>query len=178
MNTPGVTANSSIIVSSGFSAGGARDGVDSDDGVLDGLGNDGDNWFSGSAVTGVTLTFDANILGALPTHAGLVWTDGVNDIVFEAFDALASSLGVLNGTHAGSGFAGSTAEDRFYGAIDAGGISSISIRGTGFGGLEFDHLQYGKTDVSVSAVPIPAGVPLLVTGLLGLGMFRRKARKS
>ena len=53
-----------------------HDSVDPDDGAFDGSGLLGDDYFSRSGSTGIVFTFSAAVLGALPTHAGLVWTDG------------------------------------------------------------------------------------------------------
>ena len=63
------------------------DSVDADDGVIDGSGLDGRSWFASSGLTGITISFDEAILGKLPTQAGLVWTDGLGEITFRAFDA-------------------------------------------------------------------------------------------
>ena len=82
LNTPGVTA----------SAGGPTwplypreyvDSVDADDGVIDGVGHSataGNSWFSPDGAAGITFTFDAGVLGSLPTVAGIVWTDGLDPI--------------------------------------------------------------------------------------------------
>lgn len=179
---PGVTPSAGTVILPS----GVTDSVDADDGVIDGFGRNGHSFFSDGA-TGIRFTFNASTLGGnLPTHAGIVWTDGTNSIRFEAFDALNNSLGVLIGNHADGNFTGETGEDRFYGIINPGGISSILIQsgvapGNGGGGIEVDHLQYGF---------VPAGVPEPTTYLLcGLGMVgaglagwrhrsRRKTKKK
>jgi hypothetical protein len=149
-----------------------HDSVDGDDGSIDGSGLDGDSFFSASGVTGIRFTFSAATLGSLPTHAGIVWTDGGGTIGFEAFGPGGTSLGTLSGTHADGSVSGTTAEDRFYGWTDAGGISAILIKNSS-GGIEVDHLQYGIQGV---AVPVPpaawAGIGLL--GLLAAGRLRRR----
>lgn len=127
----------------------AHDSVDEDDGTIDGSGLDGDSWFFSTGSAGVTWTFLDSVLTALPTHAGIVWTDGSGNIEFEAFDANGGSLGLLQGTHACCGTAGTTDDDRFYGAIDMGGISAIRVSNA-TGGIELDHLQYGN----MSAEPV------------------------
>lgn len=140
-NTPGVSA------STGYMVGPCAicDSADSDDGVIDGNGCGRDWWAPGPS--GVTFTFDAAVLGHLPTHVGLVWTDGYSNIHFEAFDADGHSLGTRDGSHSGTGWdcAGSANEDRFYGVADPAGIKSVFIQcGMGVGGgIEVDHLQYG-----------------------------------
>ncbi len=138
LQVPGVTTSAGAVVGPG----GLTDSVDCDDGAVDGSGTNGRSFFSGAGSVGIRFTFNAAVLGALPTHAGIVWTDGVNFIHFEAFDALGASLGTVVGNHADGSFGGTTAEDRFYGVIHPGGISAIFISNDG-GGIEVDHLQYG-----------------------------------
>ena len=135
---PGVSASAGAV----YGPGGITDSVDCDDGSVDGSGTNGHSFFSFAGTPGIRFTFNAQVLGALPTHAGVVWTDGGNPIRFEAFDALGVSLGVIMGNHADGTFVGTTAEDRFYGFIHAAGISSILI--SDGGGIEVDHLQYGR----------------------------------
>ena len=172
-NVPGVTASAGGVVSVVFGPS-IHDSVDGDDGVIDGSGLNGDDFFSGGGSTGITFTFNAAALGGLPTHAGLVWTDGTNPIFFEAFDGLGHSLGTLTGNHANNSFSGETDEDRFYGAINAGGIGSIFIRNGG-GGIEIDHLQYGLQAATV-VTPEPAALSLVATGLLALAAVPRRRR--
>jgi hypothetical protein len=70
----------------------------------------------------------------------MVWTDGEGVISFEAFDQNGVSMGIFGPfDHADGSVAGTTAEDRFYGAINAGGISAIRLTNTA-GGIEVDHL--------------------------------------
>ncbi|MBS1705035.1 MAG: PEP-CTERM sorting domain-containing protein [Armatimonadetes bacterium] len=145
---------------------GNADSVDGDDGNIDGFGTAGHSWFSSAGTPGVTWTFDANVLGALPTHVGIVWTDGSGTITFQAWDENGVSLGVVNGNHAGAGNNGDTAEDRFYGIIHSGGISKINLRNSS-GGIELDHLQYG-------AVPEPATMAALGLGMAALARRKRK----
>ena len=122
----------------------AHDSVDEDDGLIDGSGSEGETWFVTSAPNGVTWTFDdAELGGSLPTYAGLVWTDGEGSIAFEAFDADGNSMGVVTGDHANSTFGGEALDDRFYGAVNFGGISAIRIT-TSTRSMEIDHLQWGR----------------------------------
>lgn len=138
LNTPGVSASAGAPTGPG----GLSDSVDCDDGFIDGSGTNGRDFFFGSGSVGITFTFNPQALGGYPTHAGIVWTDGVGTITFEAFDAQGASLGSLSGTHADGSVTGTTAEDRFYGVVHAAGISAIRIRNAS-GGIEVDHLQYG-----------------------------------
>lgn len=171
-NTPGVIQNGGSITGPG----GITDSVDADDGVIDGSGVNGKSLFANGS-TGVIFTFSSVVLGMLPTHAGIVWTDGAvhNQVTFEAWDAANVSLGTLVGNNIGDGnFNSDTAEDRFFGVVNANGISRIAIWNSqmsgGGSGIEVDHLQYG------SAVPVPAAAWLLGSGLLGLvGVARRNS---
>jgi hypothetical protein len=139
LNVPGVTASAGAPTGPG----GFTDSVDGDDGAIDGSGTSGHSFFSSPGSDGVTFTFSTNALGALPTFAGIVWTDGAGDTSFEAFDQNGTSLGT-NGpvTIADGSIVGETAEDRFFGVVSAAGISAIKISNTS-GGIEIDHLQYG-----------------------------------
>jgi len=155
----------------------AVDSVDLDDGVLDGSGLAGESWWA-LGEPGTTWSFDAGALGALPTHVGIVWTDGLNPITFEAFDAFGASLGIVVGDHAAPSpnFFGETDEDRFYGVIDAGGISAITLKNGGGGGIEMDHLQYGN--MNLNPIPVPAAFWLFGTALIGLAGFSRRRKTS
>lgn len=100
-------------------------------------------WGAGS----LRLTFDASVLGGLPTHVGMVWTDGGGKVTFEAFDAQGLSLYKF-GPYSEPGFPDDTvnsspSEDRFFGAFAPSGIGSVLISNSA-GGIEIDHLQYGK----------------------------------
>lgn len=167
INTPGATLTQGIVTSSSFGLSSIVDSVDEDDGSINGTngfnGAFGDSLFGGV----IEVTFDVNVLGNLPTHAGIVWTDGGTTVTFEAFDANGTSLGTLTGSHSDGGVNGGTAEDRFYGVEHQGGISRILISS---GSTEADHLQYGY-----APVPEPATMTLL--GLGAIAALRRK-RKS
>ena len=173
-NVPGVTANVGFVTTLGFS-GNIIDSVDNDDGSINGTcsktGNC-DSYFSSNGPGGIRFTFNSGALGGLPTHVGLVWTDGVNNQVFEAFDSLGNSLGTIFGSSADGDFFAGTGEDRFYGVFDAGGISAI-LMSSGGGGIEIDHLQYGLAGI-VSQVPEPLTLSLFGIGVVGAAFARRR----
>jgi uncharacterized repeat protein (TIGR01451 family) len=152
--TPGVTASAG----SAIGPGGLTDSVDADDGTIDGSGTNGHSFFSGGGSTGITFTFDATVLGSLPTQVGIVWTDGAGTTLFEAFGPGGVPLGQIGPVAIADGsFVGETAEDRFFAVTNPGGISAIRISNTS-GGIEVDHLQYGV----FGAAP-PASADLAVT---------------
>ncbi len=179
LNTPGVSANAGDVTSDfGFSGT-----------IIDSVLGDGpcpsasapnpcDSYF-GSGPTGFVFTFDAGVLGSLPNIAGIVWTDGTNNITFEAFDENGASLGTVTGSHADGTFQGTTVDDRFYGVTNEGGISAIKIF-SGGGGIEVDHLQYGlRGEIEPpTGVPAPAALLLLGAGLMATGAvgFARRKR--
>lgn len=165
LNTPGVSASTGNVIGPN----GLTDSVDGDDGNIDGDGRQGRSFFTAGGVNGITFTFSSGTYGSLPTHAGLVWTDGIGNGTtrFEAFDGSGASLGVITGNHADGGVSGTTAEDRFYGWIHSGGIGSIKMTHGPSGGLEIDHLQYG-------AVPEPATMSVMGLGLAALAARRRR----
>jgi hypothetical protein len=171
LNTPGVS-----LLTPGWTIlgpGPLTDSVDGDDGAIDGSGAGGRSLFTNLATTSFTFEFDAATLGALPTAAGVVWTDvgavrsgtvGVGAVRFEAFDAALNSLGAVGPFTLGDGaFDGATAEDRFFGVTYGGGIRRIVVSTTNSVDWEVDHLQYGRA--ATSAVPEPATLALLATGL-------------
>ena len=152
VDAPGVTVSAGAVV---VKPGEGTDSVDADDGVIDGSGRGGSSLFASYFFVvdpfeprppGILFRFDKETLGALPTRAGVVWTDGRGRTEFEAFDADGQSLGVRTADLADDSSSGTTDEDRFFGVFYAGGISAIHVRDTGFGLLrgriEIDHLQY------------------------------------
>ncbi|RYZ04657.1 MAG: hypothetical protein EOO73_22785 [Myxococcales bacterium] len=142
IDLPGLTSSTEAFSSSVGAA--LIDSVDCDDGVLDGKCTGCDSLF---ATTGsLELTFDAEVLGGLPTHVGMVWTDGAYDatVTFTGYDA--SDAVVYSETAQGIGDSsnyGETAEDRFFGIVSSGGVKRVTISNPG-GGIEIDHLQYGR----------------------------------
>jgi hypothetical protein len=158
--------------------------VDADDGVIDGNGATGRSMIgsplliSGNVfVSDIRFYFDEETLGYLPTHVGLVCTDGFDQLRFEAYGRNAEWLGTLTLNGFGDGvFDGGTAEDRFFGVIDLRGISEIRLTeanlGSGSGGApQIDHLQYG------TLVPEPPGFLLALCGA-GLGITMARLLRS
>ena len=174
LNTPGAIGNG---IST--SPGGSTDSVDADDGATDGSGQAGRSYYSNFATSSFEFSFSAAILGALPTHACIVWTDvgqvslgtlGFGGVTFEAFDENGDSLGVIGPNTLGDGaVTGATTEDRFYGATNATGISRIVISMNNSTDWEVDHLQYGLT---ADAVPEPSTIVLCSLSLLALAARR------
>jgi len=178
LNVPGVTASAgNTSLNSGFS-GSIVDSVDKDDGVIDGVcikaGATCESWFSGNGAAGVMWTFNAGMLGSLPTAAGIVWTDGggFSTVTFQAYDQNNVLLGTLHTTADGSNN-GETPEDRFFGLTNAGGISKIFLFNDS-GGIEMNHIQYGGA--AVAGVPEPASAFLIGAGLIGLALLRHRRR--
>ncbi|HYG22806.1 MAG TPA: hypothetical protein VEH04_08495 [Verrucomicrobiae bacterium] len=131
--------------------------------IVSGVGADssdpgGRSYYSAGQTT-LTITFNRQALGGrLPTHAGIVWTDvgqgsgvfGNGNVTFTALDANGASLGTHSGFGLGDFQTGaSQGEDRFFGIVNSGGISSITISMPGSGDWEVDHLQYGHVDTNV-----------------------------
>ena len=175
LTTPGVTPSAGSVI--GPSS--ITDSVDADDGAIDGSGTAGHSFFSGDGATGITFTFDAGVLGSLPTQVGIVWTDGAGTTTFEAFGPGGASLGQIGPVSIADGsISGTTAEDRFFGVTNPGGISAIKISNTS-GGIEVDHLQYGifgaAPPPTSSATPVPTiseAALLLLVLLTGAGAWR------
>ncbi len=149
------------------------DSVDADDGIIDGFGLDGHNYWAFFGKDGAgplaRFEFDPEVLGGLPRSVGVVWTDGNFDALtfFEAFGPKGESLGTIGPLILGDGgHQGATAEDRFLGVTFQGGISAIEISAT-LGRIELDHVQYGDI------IPAPG-----VLALLGLsGLLSRRSRR-
>jgi hypothetical protein len=179
LNTPGVTGSPGGVTSVVFGPS-IHDSVDADDGSIDGSGLSGDTWFSSSGAGGVTFQFNAGVLGSLPTHAGIVWTDGAGLVTFRAYGPGNTLLGTI-GPLSGPGFpdgsvVGTTAEDRFFGIIAPGGIQALFISNSS-GGIEVDHLQYGRAS-QTGVIPEPSSLLLLGTALGAWGAARFAGRRK
>ncbi|MGB0133395.1 hypothetical protein [Dokdonella sp.] len=114
--------------------GSITDSVDADDGAIDGSGTGGTSLFGSS----IRIDF----LPPFPRYAGMVWTDGApSAVTFEAFGPSGQSLGVVGPVNLGdNSISGTTAEDRFFGVRDAGGVSAIRFTSTAV--MEIDHIQF------------------------------------
>ncbi|MCG8417707.1 MAG: thrombospondin type 3 repeat-containing protein [Proteobacteria bacterium] len=118
------------------------DSVDAEGGPIDGEGQ-GRSLFQPWGEAGITIVFDRDVLGGLPSAVGIVWTDGTSSVTIEAVAADGQLLGPATGDgHADGSFYGETGEDRFYGIIHRRGITEFRISVDG-GAFEVDHLQYG-----------------------------------
>lgn len=152
--------------------------------LTDSVGGAGNSYYSnGASSLGFDFAPYLALNGVLPNRAGIVWTDvgfqsfdccgvfsGVGLVSFEAFDKDNNSLGVITAT-LGDGLAnGGTAEDRFFGVANAGGISRFVIAMPDSGDWEVDHLQFG------TAVPEPASWALLLVGFGTVGAALRRRR--
>jgi len=166
LNVPNVTASAGAPIGPSSNT----DSVDADDGAIDGSGLAGRSFFSGSGAAGITFTFNPMAPGGLPTQVGVVWTDGAGTTLFEAFGPGGVSLGVIGPVSiADASFNGETAEDRFFGVTNAAGVSSIRISNS-IGGLEVDHLQFGRA--AAPPLPVAADIPVLGPfGLLAMGLL-------
>ena len=147
LNVPGVTAVSASGLPFTVDGPGLyQDSVDLDDGVIDGNGQQAHSLIEAGngIIGGFKFSFNANTLGTLPTHVGIVWTDSYSNIgvpsgtdqtplTFQGFDAQGNSLGTIalgQGQIGDNRFDGRTVDDRFFGVINLGGISAISISQT------------------------------------------------
>lgn len=170
LDTPGANmSGNSLRLSSTFGTS-LIDSVDADDGAIDGNGNGGE---AQRAQGLISFSFSP---GSYPTHVGIVWTDGVNPITFEAWDQNGVSLGAIVGSHADGNFLGGTSEDRFYGAINAGGISRIQMDDPS--GIEVDHLQYGIERTIPGLPDAFSTMPALVMACGVIFWFSRREGES
>jgi hypothetical protein len=179
LNVAGVSANTGSVLGPGF---GLTDSVENaPDGCNPSGAGGGPHTCAGYSYYGAATTLVFTFSGPLPTHAGIVWTDvgylltdtppsytGNGGVVFEAFDQFGGSLGQATATLGDNVAAPMSGEDRFFGAIHAGGISRIEISMPSSNDWEVDHLQFGS-------VPEPATGVLVGLGLTGLiGYARRR----
>ena len=173
MLDPFISIDNGMIIPPNYVSGGGvplTDSVDGDDGSVDGNGNAGYSWFTGSK-RNVTVTF-----ASVVKSAGLVFTDGDDkstNFTLEAFDTGGNSLGLINaGDLADDNFTGETAEDRFLGFQDMNAsISYITLTMDAGSGIEIDHIHYQD---AASCVPEPGSLSLVLIGMLGLCGLRRR----
>jgi len=179
-NTPGLILPAGHSVALGVAAphgGTFIDSVQEDFGPGDGFV--GGSLFVGHNVTGlpVLISFDAGVLGKLPTHVGLVVTDlqvfgqldFMEPVTLEAFGPGGVSLGTVTDPNFGNSTTfGGTDEDRFLGFFSDAGIESISITSPSLVQLELDHIQYG------GVVPEPSSFILVCIGAIGFAVYRRR----
>jgi hypothetical protein len=93
----------------------------------------------------IEVSFDAALLGQLPSHVGMVWTDGgansnVTITGYDAADGVIYSQAV-EGIGDDSIY-GTVEEDRFFGIVHYEGVKRVTVLNS-TGGVEIDHLQYG-----------------------------------
>jgi len=178
VSSTGVTTTAGVVV---LGPGPLTDSVDADDGAIDGSGTGGHSLYTNFLLNTIRFSFDAGVLGGLPTRAGVVWTDvgatvtgtGFGAVTFAAFGPGGSTLGTLGPFSLGDGnSSGATAEDRFLGVINTDGISAIEITMPASVDWEVDHLQYGLD--TASAVPEPAPSGLLLLGLGAMAIIARQ----
>lgn len=127
------------------------DSVDADDGQLDGSGSKGHSLWSGR-YSALVFAFDEKILGRLPTHAGIVWTDepSSSTVTLSAFDGKGMPIGESGPMQLGDDvITGTTGEDCFFGVYCKEGISRIIIDNL-HPNFEVDHLQYGLASRDVT----------------------------
>jgi hypothetical protein len=171
LNTPGVSADLGGVTSVLFGFG-LTDSVDADDGTIDGSGLNGDSYFA-PGIPGIRFTFNASLLsGFLPNAVGIVWTDGGGLTSFKAFGPGGVDLGTIGPVNIADGsITGTTVEDNFFGIEGLGPIESILISNTA-GGIEVDHLQYGRRSASDPTIPTPALFPSLIA--MGGALWRKR----
>ncbi|MCI0363638.1 MAG: VPLPA-CTERM sorting domain-containing protein [Phycisphaerales bacterium] len=172
LNLAGVTANGGKVKGSGSKT----DSVDGDDGNINGLGNQGHSFTSGNKKS---ITFHFSGQGnAMPTMAGVVWTDGKHDstVTFKAWDKNGDFIGKIKVTLGDLVKTGTTGEDHFLGLTSNKGISKIQIA-SNYAGFEIDHLQFGYA-LGLSAVPLPPAVAMGLAGLAGVAMMGRRRRAA
>jgi hypothetical protein len=163
-----------------IAAGGAVIGPGAEVDSVEGPGDLGHSYFSGNGAAGVTFTFNAGVLGTLPTDVGIVWTDGDGpNRTFKAFDASDALIGTITDPTQkffSTGGDGDPANYRFFGVTDPAGISSIFIANDG-GGIEVDDLQFGAL-AATTGTPEPGtfSLILLAAGALATRSVRRRLR--
>jgi hypothetical protein len=156
---------------------GLTDSVDADDGLIDGVGNDGHSLAANAYLvfpidpprswSHIRFGFDPILLGFYPNSFGFVWTDGIasNDVLIELFDDDWELLASNKFVGLGDDFlSGQTAEDRFIGVISSIPFAYVQITSMYSGSpytFEIDHVQYGWIEV-----PEPRAASLVLAAFM------------
>jgi hypothetical protein len=117
-----------------------------------------------------------SILFSTPVAAvGLTggYFDAIHSTYLEAFDVNGNSLGSVYNTQTGL---------EFFGAVTQSGLNEIAgvsfhITASEPAGFGIDNLTFGSGQ-QVVGVPEPASLLLLIPGILGMAMFRRREREG
>ncbi len=142
-NLPGVTMTAGAIKPPSATT----DSVDADDGSINGVGTGGHSWIVPPNQI-LNVTFNAAVLGGLPTEVGFVLTStGSNaTITISVFGPTGLFEGFKNYIFAPAAD-GSVADDFFIGVTFPGGISAFAVT-TVPNTMELDHFQF--------LLPVPA----------------------
>lgn len=120
--------------------------------------------FTANQTVDLTLDFDGPVTG-LQFYIGDIDGGGGNREVFEAVATLAGGGTSTISFTSGDAGTGNSIATLFDFGTDA--ITSVSISGSTANGNRIDN-------ISATAVPLPAGAVLMLTGLAGLGLLRRR----
>jgi hypothetical protein len=139
---------------------------------------DGDGLVTGSWEM-LTITFFGGavnltnfVLSFMDPDDDFEYCFGACNTINSVFTTVAAGVALTN--DAGDGKLDSQ-EDRTY-VVNATNVTSFSIRATNSGGDDGDDFALFKANVS--AVPLPAGAPLLLAGLAGLALLRRRKKAA
>ena len=113
----------------------------------------------------VSLSFDIDQLGYLPTEFGFVWTYGESNSVvrIDVYGSHPQETAFKIYAGIGSGVDDDTGDDRFFGVSATFGIAAVQITSSYMGNpsfFELDHVQYGLS------VPEPAAIRQIVIAAL------------
>lgn len=109
----------------------------------------------------VTFTF-TNAISAFGAYFG-GWQIGTQTITYDNGDTVTLEMGDANGS---GGL-------RFFGFVDAGAsIASITYNAVN------DIVSIDDVRIDATPVPLPAALPMLTAGLLGLGLMRRRRKQA
>lgn len=152
------------------------------------VGNDGESLYNNF------FTFDLSGLSEIPSESVVSATLRINDtgsgqgpfpVIYSLFDVSTdaatlnandgSSLGIYSDLGSGVNFASvlmaSNPAGPFDIALNANAIAAISAS---IGG----YFSIGGTLAPTSAVPLPTALPLLLSGLVGMGFLARRRQRS